>query len=189
MTSSSKGLQPSSASFFDLLLEQFKGSDGELPTAIAYLTQATNEDNPGRKASLIRIARAKLRNADIVASILLQISKGESSQLLTRVNRREFETFLACNGVNAEQYAQGHHWLKDMANSEVLRETQKNRFNTDPTKYLQANISTEEKQIFIYKQLVEMTRDRNFISALNYVQARQIQHRDDLVELLRRLTR
>ena len=79
--------------FFDLLLAQFGGSEGELPSAIAYLTQASNEDHPARKASLVRIARAKLRHANILGSILLQISKNQTGPLSTRINQDDFKNF------------------------------------------------------------------------------------------------
>jgi Mn-containing catalase len=90
----------SNLKFFDLLLAQFKGVDGELPSSITYLTQAANEINHSRRDSLIRIARGKLINADIAASILLQVSTGRPGPVACKVNRMEFDRFqlgIFCN--------------------------------------------------------------------------------------------
>ncbi|MEE4104503.1 hypothetical protein V2I78_10460 [Pseudomonas viridiflava] len=62
---------------FDLLLLQFGGSEGELTMAIAYLTQATTDDNAMRKAALVRIAREKIKHADTLGSILLTPPRAE----------------------------------------------------------------------------------------------------------------
>jgi len=175
--------------FFDLLLEQFKWDDGELPTSIAYLTQAMNEDYPPRKASLVRIAREKLRNSDTLGSILLMISRGKTGPLPGRVDRRQFEKFLANKGVSKEKYGAGLASLSDVAMSAGSGSSPKNLYHLDPRKYLHANIIVEEKQIITYEKLVSMTTDSNFVSALNSVQARQIQHRDEFVDMLRRLDR
>lgn len=52
--------------------------------------------------------------------------------------------------------------------------------------HIAANIRAEEKQMTVYEQLIELASVPVHISALNYAKARQEQHRNDLVELLRR---
>ena len=173
--------------FFDLLLAQFGGSEGELPSAIAYLTQASNEDHPTRKASLIRIARVKLQHADIVGSILLQISTNRAGPLSTRIDRDEFKKFLNIKGITIDDYDAAPVSLREFSKTKLKRPAGPN-FSHNPQKYLAANILTEEHQIVTYQRLVGLTEDSNFISALNYVKARQIEHRDEFIEMLRRLT-
>lgn len=187
MSRTPASLFASEIKFFDLLLAQFGGSEGELPSAIAYLTQASNEDHPARKASLVQIARAKLRHADILGSMLLQISKNRTGPLATRIDRDEFKKFLNIKGITINDYDVAPASLRDVSNTKLKRPSSPH-FSYDPQKYLSANIRTEEQQIITYQHLVSLTKDSNFISALNYVQARQIEHRDEFIEMLRRLT-
>ena len=187
MTTSTNNTVLTDIKFFDLLLAQFKGSDGELPTSLSYLTQAMDENNRGRKASLIRIAREKLRNTEILGSILLQISKGQTGPISSHVDRRELDRFLVNKGVSADLYGSGLALLQDSAISSETALGAADRPYPDPKKYLQANILVEEKQIATYEQLASLTKVPNFLSALRYIQARQIQHRDEFVDMLGQL--
>ncbi|HEX8596688.1 MAG TPA: manganese catalase family protein [Pseudomonas sp.] len=185
MASTSDGSFIKDLKFFDLLLEQFRGQQGELPTASAYLVQASTEYNRTRRANLIRIAKTKIKHADILGSILLQISKGVSGPLSTRIDRNEFKEFLSFNGISTHKFSAGLSQLRLAPNSRQPIDS--NQLSNNPKKYLTANIDTETKQIIAYQRLVELTDDANFISALNYIQARQIQHRNDFIEMLRSL--
>lgn len=83
----------SSIKLFNLLFEQFSGSDGELPLAITYLEEAAGEQDGVYKATLIRIAKAKIRNADILGSILLQLAHDQLGPLSIAKTSDELESF------------------------------------------------------------------------------------------------
>ena len=170
---------------FDLLLLQFGGSEGELPMAIAYLTQATNENNANRKATLVRIAREKIQHADTLGSMLLQMVQGRTGPLSRRMDRNELNQVLAKQGVANNNLDQATVSLEAFLGAEPVT-SEARHYASDPRVYLSANILTEEKQIAAYERIAEITTDSNFLSALNYAKFRQIQHRDEFKDLLRR---
>lgn len=170
---------------FGLLLQQFAGSEGELPMAIAYLTQATNDADALRKSSLVRIAREKIKHANIVGAMLLQMTRGRTGPLSTRFDQADLRDLLAQEGVQHGNIERASTLLKDFNETRHLQ-TEGRHYATDPMIYLKANIVTEEKQIAAYEQIAALTVDSNFVSALNYAKARQILHRDELIDLLRR---
>jgi Mn-containing catalase len=170
---------------FGLLLRQFAGSEGELPMAIAYLTQATNDPDALRKSSLVRIAREKIKHANIVGAMLLQMTRGRTGALSTRFDQADLRDLLAKEGVQHGNIERASVLLKDF-NETRHAQTEGRHYATDPMIYLKANIVTEEKQIAAYGQIAALTLDSHFVSALNYAKSRQIQHRDEFIDLLRR---
>lgn len=170
---------------FDLLLVQFGGSEGELPMAIAYLTQATGETNAMRKAALVRIAREKIRHAEILGSMLVQMSRGGTGPLSTSVNRSELNDLLLNQEVASGYLDRAASSLQSFIDAETTG-AQDRHFAPDPRVYLAANIVTEDKQIAAYEQLAALAADTDFVSALNYAKSRQQQHRNEFVDLLRR---
>jgi Mn-containing catalase len=150
--------------------------------AIAYLTQAVNDTDPIRKATLVRIARRKIRHADILGAILIQIAKGTKGPLPTRMDRKELSDFLFRKGFKTNYHEHATVSLTNLMKEEN-RPTGNGHYLGNPKDYLMANILSEEKQILIYQQLTSLTSEANYVSALNYVKAAQIQHREDLIEL------
>jgi len=172
--------------FFDLLLQQFGGHEGELTMAIAYLTQAVGDDDPARKATLVRIARRKIRHADILGSILLHLAKGSSGPLSKTMDQAALAEFLAQKGFTINYFDHAASTLNKLTaggeqNSALIH------YSSSPRAYLTADILLEDRQISVYSQLVSLTSEPSFISALNYAKYAQIQHREDLVDLRRRI--
>lgn len=171
---------------FDLLLLQFGGTEGELTMAVAYLTQATTDDNAMRKAALVRIAREKIKHADTLGSILLQLTQGRMGPLSTSMSRTELRALLTAKGLKNNNMERATESLNAFLAAENLP-SEERHYASDPKIYLAANIATEEKQIAAYERIAQLTTDSNFVSALNYAKARQIQHRDEFLDLLRRM--
>ena len=111
----------SSIKFFDLLLEQFSGSEGELPLAITYLAQAVDVEDGIYKATLIRIAKAKIRHADIMGSILLQIAKDQIGPLSIAPDSEKLENFLINNGFHNFQYQRAIYSLDKALGQNSIR--------------------------------------------------------------------
>jgi Mn-containing catalase len=184
--------QPSSHSPFDedlfeLLLQQFSGSDGELPMAIAYLTQATTDDDAMRKSTLVRIAKEKIKHANIVGSMLLRMAHGRSGPLSTNLDEEEPRELLAKQGRHHKNLDRARVLLGNFSKAKATSDLERH-YASEPRIYLQANILTEDKQIVAYERMASMTTESNFISALNYAKARQLQHREELVDLLQRVS-
>ena len=156
--------------------------------AIAYLTQASNERDPMRRASLVRIAREKIKHADTLGSILLQMAQGRTGPLSTRMNQSELRDLLNNKGLKNNNLESASHSLKSFLDATPV-ESAERHYAEDPSVYLCANIATEEKQIAAYERIAELTTDSNFLSAVNFAKARQVQHRDEFLDLLRRATR
>lgn len=170
---------------FGLLLQQFSGNEGELPMAIAYLTQATNDTDSLRRSTLVRIAREKIKHANIVGAMLLQMAQGRSGPLSTKFNQAELTELLSKKGVQNGNLERASSLLRNFKNSNTL-EYSGRHYASDPLVYLKANIVTEEKQIAAYEMIAALTKESNFVSAVNYAKARQILHRDEFIDLLRR---
>jgi Mn-containing catalase len=173
--------------FFDLLLAQFGGAEGELPMAIAYLTQATTEIHPARKAALVRIAREKIKHADTLGSMLLQMAHKRSGPLSAQIKRSELNELLVNKDVRDDHLKRASTLLKNFMSAEHPQPTERH-YAADPTIYLAANIATEERQIAAYEQLAGLTTNSHFLSALNFAKARQILHREEFLDLLSRVT-
>jgi Mn-containing catalase len=170
---------------FKLLLQQLGGSEGELPMAIAYLTQATTDNDAARKSALVRIAREKIKHADLLGSMLLQLTKGGGGPLPTHLDREELRDLLKNKGLRNDNVERASVLLKSFIEAEDVQSSAR-YYASDPKIYLAANIATEDKQIAAYEELATLTTDSNFVSALNYAKSRQIDHRAEFVDLLRR---
>jgi Mn-containing catalase len=179
--------RPFDESLFDLLLQQFSGSDGELPMAIAYLTQATTDDNALRKSTLVRIAKEKIKHANIVGSMLLKMAHGTSGPLSTHLDEGELRELLAQQGGHHKNLDRARVLLGKFSKAKAPSDPERH-YASDPKVYLQANIVTEDKQIAAYEEMASLTTEGNFISALNYAKARQLQHREELVGLLQQVS-
>lgn len=165
--------------FFDLLLEQFSGYEGELTMAIAYLTQAAYDIDPVRRETLIRIARQKIKHADILRMMLLQIAQGRATQTSEYACLNELASYLIEQGMKTRCYeARTRAWPS------AEQPLPAPRYAGNPKNYLEADVACEDKQITVYRRLVSLTSNATFISALSHLRRAQKQHRLDLLELL-----
>ncbi len=172
--------------FLDLLLQQFGGHEGELTMAIAYLTQAVSDDDPARKATLVRIARRKIRHADILGAILLHLAKGRSGPLPKNMDRAELADFLKGKGFTINYYDKASLSLEKLSIAENPTGAG-TRYSSSPRAYLTADILSEDVQIKAYEDLISLTSEPAYISALNYARETQVQHRKDLIDLRDRI--
>ena len=179
--------RPFDENLFELLLQQFSGSDGELPMAIAYLSQAATDDNALRKSTLVRIAREKIKHANIVGSMLIHMARGRAGPLSPKLDEDELRELLAKQGRHHTNLDRARVLLSNFSKAKAAPDPERH-YATDPRVYLQANIVTEDKQIAAYEKMAALTTESSFISALNYAKARQQQHRDELVDLLQRVS-
>lgn len=81
----------------NLLLEQFRGPQGELAAACRYFTQAVGEDDPGRKDLLFDIATEELSHLEIIGSIVAMLNKGAKGKLAEGVEQ-EAELYRSLTG-------------------------------------------------------------------------------------------
>ncbi|WP_439895161.1 manganese catalase family protein [Pseudomonas syringae] len=178
----------SNLAFFDLLLEQFRGAEGELPMATAYLSQAITEDDPVHKAALIRIAKEKIKNARVLASILLELAKGHTSNLSAGPDSANFGALLKGKGIISNPLEATE------ASAEQMDDNPQQPSDKVPDAaqlghYLRSNIATEENQIAVYEQLTSLTSDTHFISALNQAKRRQVKHLNEFEAMLKKIRR
>ncbi|MBA1229183.1 hypothetical protein G7013_05910 [Pseudomonas viridiflava] len=188
MTDPTNNTVMSNLAFFDLLLEQFRGAEGELPMATAYLSQAITEEDPAHKAALIRIAKEKIKNARVLASILLELAKGSTTSLSGMPDHSEFSTLLKGKGITSNTLEMTEASAEQMKDS-PQQSPPKVRDATQLDHYLRSNIATEEKQIAVYKQLTSLTSDNHFISALNQAKRRQLKHLNEFEAMLKKVKR
>ena len=173
--------------FFDLLLEQFAGYEGELTMAVAYLTQAAYDVDATRRETLIRIARQKIKHADILRMILLQIAQGRDACSSTRPGLTELVSYLIEQGMKIRRYeARAQAWPSAVDEEQPLIAP---RYAGNPKNYLEADVASEDKQIAVYRRLVSLTSDMTFSNALDHLRRAQKQHRLDLLGLLNAIDR
>ena len=173
--------------FFDLLLEQFSGYEGELTMAVAYLTQAAYDIDAVRRETLIRIARQKIKHADILRMILMQIAQGRATQSSQHACLNELASYLIEQGMKTRRYeARTCAWPSAQGAEQPLIAP---RYTGNPKNYLEAGVACEDKQIAVYQRLVSLTSDATFINALEHLRRAQQQHRRELLELLAAIDR
>jgi Mn-containing catalase len=179
MASKSDHNEMKDSKFRELLLKQFGGVEGELSMATAYLTQATAESNEVRKTTLVRIARRKIQHAEILAMILLQVTRGYKGPLPRHVKRGALTAFLFEN-----QCVSSDIIHEQKSESEKTDKYGIHRFHSkDPKIYLTSNIHAEDKQIKCYRELIDLTDNPHFIAALEYAGSTQIQHKKEMIRL------
>jgi len=177
-------LTPESA-FFDLLLEQFRGVEGELPMATAYFAQAVDETDATYKTTLIRIAKEKISNARLLASILLELAKGQQAgqqDLEVEPDHDQLRTLLIDKGIENDVLRDTQDAAERTAGAASRAEQAE--AGTSREHYLRQYIATEDKQIAIYERLITMTSNSYFLAALNQAMQRQIKHRNEFAQLL-----
>ncbi|MEE5053504.1 manganese catalase family protein [Pseudomonas alliivorans] len=178
----------SNLAFFDLLLEQFRGAEGELPMATEYLSQAITEDNPAYKAALIRIAKEKIKNARVLASILLELAKGQTSNLSGVPDSADFGALLTAKGIASNTLETTEASAKQM-DDDTQKPSRTVRDAKELDHYLRSNIATEERQIAVYEQLTSLTSDSHFIRVLSQAKRRQMKHLNEFEAMLKSIKR
>ncbi|SHM83444.1 Mn-containing catalase [Pseudomonas asturiensis] len=188
MTDATGNTFMSNVAFFDLLLEQFRGTEGELPMATTYLSQAITEENPLHKAVLIRIAKEKIKSATVLATILLALSKGRTASVSGQSDVTEVGRPLKSNGIASHSLERAKASVQDTPDHSQPRSSEP-QDDHRPDDSLRSNIATEKRQVAIYEQLTRLTSNRHFISALNQVRRRQVKHLNEFSNLLKKISR
>lgn len=180
----------SNVAFFDLLLQQFRGTEGELPMATTYLSQAIAEEDPLHKAVLIRIAKEKIKSATVLASILLALAKGRTASVSGQSENTEFGRLLKSNGITGNSLERAEASVHNMPDhSHTPSSGHHKNHRPDHSLRLRSNIATEERQIAVYEKLTRLTSNSHFVSALNQVRRRQVKHLNEFSNLLKKIRR
>ena len=180
----------SNVAFFDLLLQQLRGTEGELPMATTYLSQAMAEEDPLYKAVLLRIAKEKIKSATVLASILLALAEGRTASVSRQSEDKEFGRLLKSNGIAGNSLERAEALIHDMPDhSHTPSSGQHKNHRPDDSPRLRSNIATEERQIAVYEKLTRLTSNSQFVSALNQVRRLQLEHLNELSNLLKKISR
>ncbi|BAP45937.1 catalase [Pseudomonas sp. StFLB209] len=171
--------------FFELLLGQFRGVEGELPSAILYLLNATGEPEPDRKAILSRIANDKVENAGVLAAMLVHIAKGRKGRFSRNPPFDELNALLTRQPIKTNSGRLARAYTDKVRAIEADQHYQE-PYCEAPVAYLRQYVGLEDRQIAMYTQLLALTSTRSFTDALVLAQRRQLEHRDTLAGLLQK---
>lgn len=185
MASTGPRRSASSIQFFELLLDQFRGVEGELPSAITYLLNATTEHEPSRRAILSRIANEKIENAEVLAAMLVHIAKGRKGRFSRNPPLDELDELLTRRNIKASNFNLAQTYADKVRAIEVSEQYQE-PYSSAAAEYVRHYIELEDRQIAVYTQLLNLTSTRSFIEALVFAQDRQLEHRKTLAGLLQK---
>lgn len=174
-----------SIQFFALLLDQFRGVEGELPSAIIYLLNAATEHEPNRRAALSRIANEKIENAEVLAAMLVHIAKGRKGRFSRNPPFDELNELLTRRNIKTSNFSLAQTYAEKVRAIEVSEQYQE-PYSSAAVEYLRQYVELEDRQIAVYTQLLNLTSTRSFIEALVFAQDRQLEHRNTLAGLLQK---
>lgn len=169
--------------FFELLLDQFRGPEGELRSATKYLINSATEQNYCRRSSLIRIAREKIENAESLASILLQLARSSTHYTSGDQRQKDIHDLLTKKSIKTNSYEIAKIYAEKIRALESI-DTHGVAYTSEAKEYLAGYIELEERQIATYEKLCKLTKNQSFLGALNFAKARQLEHRETLIKLL-----
>src|SRR3954468_3510063 len=167
-----------------LFLEQFGGPDGELAAAMRYFTQAISEDDPGRKDMLLDIATEELSHLEVIASLVVMLTKGVKGKLAEGVGEGELladitkggeshTLSLLYGGAAALVNSAGVPWTAAYVDS-----------RGEPTADLRSNIAAEARAKIIYERLINTTDDPSVKEALGFLMTREVAHQKSFEKAL-----
>lgn len=170
-------------SFFELLLDQFRGPEGELFSATQYLMNSATEFNYSRRASLIRIAKEKIESAESLASILLCLAQGNSIRSSPDKRKEELYDLLTRKSIRTDSYEIAKSYAEkinfmDAADSPV------STYSSDARKYLTKYLELEERQQATYQRLCNLTENEAYLGILQVALNRQLTHLDIFRKML-----
>lgn len=170
-------------SFFELLLDQFRGPEGELHSATKYLLNSTTEQNHHRRSSLIRIAREKIENAESLAAILLSLAQGTTKQANGRHPQENLHDLLTKKSIKTDSYEIAKAYAKKISSMDSIH-AQEVAYSSEAKQYLAGYIALENQQIAIYERLCDLTENQSFLGALKLAKSRKNEHKETLIKLL-----
>lgn len=172
---------------FELLLEQFRGMEGELPSATAYLVNAAMDRQAERRRTITQIAREKIENAEILAAILVHLARRRRGRFSRNPPPDELHQLLHSRSIKTDCFEIAKAFARRVEAIETGQQALY-PFPRDPHHYLKRYIELEDRQIDVYSQLIDLAKSRSIVDALQEAQRRQQAHREQIAELLQRVT-
>ena len=153
-----------------LLLTQLGGANGELSAALRYFCQKFEMPDEKGKALLNDIATEELGHAEMISTMILQLTKGATLEelkenglecLYTEHGKGIYPTDSFGNPFNAAYFAVTGDIIAD----------------------LYEDMAAEQKARAIYENLIELTSDKEILGVLLFLRQREIVHFNRFQEL------
>lgn len=155
-----------------LIIEQFGGADGELAAALRYITQKFTMVTPEAIAILNDIGTEELAHLEMVASIVMQLTRGATRQQLEEAG---LDPYYVNHGLAIfPQSAAGIPWTASYIQSKG-----------DPIVDLYEDMAAEKKAGSTYEHLLDLIDDPDVADPLKFLRGREIVHMQRFGEALR----
>ena len=152
-----KNPNPKMAKF---IISQYGGPDGELAASLRYLSQRFSMPTEITKATLNDIGTEELAHLEIVGTLVHQLTKGVSPEVLKREGLGEYYTD---HGISV--YPQS--------------------VKGDPITDLTEDLAAEQKARSTYEYLIDLADDPDVIDVLQFLRQREVVHFQRFGEALR----
>ena len=164
-----KNPNPQMAKF---IISQYGGPDGELAASLRYLSQRFSMPTEITKATLNDIGTEELGHLEMVGTLVSQLTKGVSPEILRREGLGEYYTD---HGISVyPQSAGGTPFTAAYIG-----------VKGDPVTDLYEDMAAEQKARSTYEYLIDLSDDPDVTNVLKYLREREIVHFQRFGEALR----
>ncbi|BED92892.1 MAG: manganese catalase family protein [Candidatus Paraimprobicoccus trichonymphae] len=150
-----------------IILSQYGGPDGELASAVRYLSQRFTMPYPELKAVLTDIGTEELNHLEIIGTIIYQLTKN--------ISKEEIENN------NFQDYFVNH-------TTGISPENLNISIKSEPIADLHENLSTEQKSRVTYENILRFCDDPAVKDPIKFLREREIVHYQRFGETLRMCT-
>lgn len=164
-----KNPNPKMAKF---IISQYGGPDGELAASLRYLSQRFSMPTEITKATLNDIGTEELGHLEMVGSLVHQLTKGVSPEILKREGLGDYYTD---HGVSV--YPQSAAGVPFTAAYIGVK--------GDPITDLTEDLAAEQKARSTYEYLIDLADDPEVIDVLRFLREREVVHFQRFGEALR----
>lgn len=154
------------------IITQYGGPDGELAASLRYLSQRFSMPTNEARAILNDIGTEELAHLEIIGSIVHQLTKGVSADVLEK------------EGLGA-YYSDHDHAVYPVSASGVPFTAAYLQSKGDPIADLYEDLAAEQKARATYENLINLADDPDVIEPLKFLRAREIVHFQRFGEALR----
>ncbi len=152
------------------IITQLGGPNGELGASLRYLNQRyTMPDNKG-KALLTDIATEELGHAEMISTMIYQLTKGASLEEIKEA------------GLEGMYTEHGYAIYPSDANG-VPFSAMTFAVTGDPLADLSEDMAAEQKARAIYENLINLTNDPDLLAPLSFLRQREVVHYQRFKEL------
>lgn len=164
-----KNPNPQMAKF---IISQYGGPDGELGASLRYLSQRFSMPTEITKATLNDIGTEELGHLEMVGTLVSQLTKGVSPEILKREGLGEYYTD---HGISV--YPQSAAGMPFSASVLAVK--------GDPVTDLYEDMAAEQKARSTYEYLIDLSDDPDVTNVLKFLREREIVHFQRFGEALR----